>query len=85
MQESLTNISKYASAKKVCVKLESTDGYAIVEVVDDGKGFNISEVGAGSYGLTGMRHRVEAISGKLTVSSAEGRGAHIMAVVPTLS
>jgi len=85
VQESLTNISKYASAKKVCVKLESTDGYAIVEVVDDGKGFNIREVGAGSYGLTGMRHRVEAISGKLTVSSAEGRGAHIMAVVPTLS
>ena len=85
VQESLTNISKYASAKKVCVKLESTDGYAIVEVVDDGKGFNTSEVGAGSYGLTGMRHRVEAISGKLTVSSAEGRGTHIMAVVPTLS
>ena len=85
VQESLTNISKYASAKKVCVKLESTDGYAIVEVVDDGKGFNTNEVGAGSYGLTGMRHRVEAISGKLTVSSAEGRGAHIMAVVPTLS
>ena len=85
VQESLTNISKYANAKKVCVKLESTDGYAIVEVVDDGKGFNTSEVGAGSYGLTGMRHRVEAISGKLTVSSAEGRGAHIMAVVPTLS
>ena len=85
VQESLTNISKYANAKKVCVKLKSTDGYAIVEVVDDGKGFNTSEVGAGSYGLTGMRHRVEAISGKLTVSSAEGRGAHIMAVVPTLS
>lgn len=85
VQESLTNISKYANAKKVCVKLESTDGYAIVEVVDDGRGFNISEVGAGSYGLTGMRHRVEAISGKLTVSSAEGRGARIMAVVPTLS
>ena len=85
VQESLTNISKYANAKKVCVKLKSTDGYAIVEVVDDGRGFNISEVGAGSYGLTGMRHRVEAISGKLTVSSAEGRGARIMAVVPTLS
>ena len=85
VQESLTNISKYANAKKVCVKLESTDGYAIIEVVDDGRGFNISEVGAGSYGLTGMRHRVEAISGKLTVSSAEGRGARIMAVVPTLS
>ena len=85
VQESLTNISKYANAKKVCVKLESTDGYAIIEVVDDGRGFNISEVGAGSYGLTGMRHRVEAISGKLTVSSAEGRGARIMAVIPTLS
>ena len=85
VQESLTNISKYANAKKVCVKLKSTDGYAIVEVVDDGRGFNISEVGAGSYGLTGMRHRVEAISGKLTVSSAEGRGARIMAVIPTLS
>lgn len=85
VQESLTNIVKYAGAKKVHITLKTFDGYANVEVMDDGRGFNTSQVGAVSHGLAGMRHRVEAAGGKLTVSSEEKRGTHIMAVLPSSS
>lgn len=82
VQESLTNIGKYSGAKEVRISLENFDGYANIEVIDDGKGFNTASVGAGSHGLAGMRHRVEAAGGKLTVTSSEGQGARIAAVLP---
>ena len=85
MQESLTNIAKYADAKEVSITLENFDGYVNIEVVDDGKGFNTNAVGAGSHGLTGMRHRVEAAGGRLTVTSSEGHGARLAAVLPKSS
>ena len=85
VQESLTNIVKYAGAKKVHITLKIFDGYTEVGVMDDGRGFNTNQVGAGSHGLAGMRHRVEAAGGKLTVSSKEKRGTHIVAVLPSSS
>ena len=82
VQESLTNIGKYAEAKQAEISLHNFDSYITVEVKDDGKGFKVGSVGAGSHGLAGMRHRVEAAGGRLTVTSAEGEGTRISAVLP---
>lgn len=86
VQESLTNIGKYAEATQAVINLQNMDGYISIEVHDNGKGFDVAGVGAGSHGLTGMRHRVEAAGGRLTVASATGDGTRISAVMPkTLS
>jgi len=82
VQESLTNIGKYAAAKEVRITLENFDGYANVQVVDDGKGFNTAAVNVGSHGLAGMQHRVAAAGGKLIVTSSTGKGTRIEAVLP---
>ena len=82
IQESLTNISKYAEAKKVAISLQKMDGYVLVEVRDDGKGFDLNAVNPGSHGLTGMRHRVEAAGGQLTVTTSPQAGTKITAVLP---
>ncbi len=82
VQESLTNIGKYAEAKKIVIRLEDMDGYVTVEVRDDGKGFDANAVGSGSHGLTGMRHRVEAAGGRLTVTTSPNAGTTISAVLP---
>jgi len=82
VQESLTNIGKYAEAKQAEISLHNFDGYITVEVKDNGKGFKVGSVGAGSHGLAGMRHRVEAAGGRLTVTSTEGEGTLISAVLP---
>ena len=82
MQESLTNIGKYAQAHNVTISLQNFNSYVNVEVKDDGKGFDPAESRLSSHGLAGMRHRVEAGGGHLTVTSRPGNGTCISAVVP---
>ncbi len=82
VQESLTNIGKYAQAKQAEISLHSFDGYITVTVKDNGNGFKISGVGSTSHGLLGMRHRVEAAGGRLTITSSQGYGTQISAVLP---
>lgn len=85
VQESLTNIGKYAEASQVTISLQNMDSYISVEVRDNGKGFQLASVGQGSHGLAGMRHRVEAAGGRLTVVSSPGNGCQILAVLPRIT
>lgn len=82
VQESLTNMGKYAEAKQAEISLHDFDGYITVEVRDDGTGFDTMQIKGSSYGLAGMRHRVEAAGGRLTVVSSLGQGTRISAVLP---
>ena len=82
VQESLTNIAKYANASEVEINLHNFDNFITVDVKDNGKGFNTGTVGPGCHGLAGMRHRVEAAGGKLTVASIEESGTQVSAVLP---
>ena len=82
VQESLTNISKYANARKVLVSVHSYPNHVSVQVRDDGDGFDISSIAPDAHGLFGMRHRVEAAGGKLTVTSTPGEGTLVSAVLP---
>jgi len=86
VQEALTNITKYAQAKKVEVRLAPADGRtACVSVSDDGLGFDPAASKPSSHGLFGMRHRVEAVGGRLDIVSAPQRGTQITARLPTIS
>jgi signal transduction histidine kinase len=82
VQESLTNISKYARAKEVTVTLHAYEHHIEVDVVDNGQGFDVDTRLSASHGFAGMRHRVEALRGTLHVSSAEGQGTTVRAVLP---
>ena len=82
VQESLTNIAKYANATQGEISLHNFDNYITIDVKDNGKGFQLKNIGPASHGLAGMRHRVEATGGKLTVISTEGSGTHIGAMLP---
>ena len=82
MQESLTNIGKYAEATQIVISLQNQGGYAMIEVSDNGTGFDTQGIASSSHGISGMRHRVEAAGGKLTVTSAPGQGTSISAVMP---
>lgn len=82
VQESLTNVGKYAQAKHVDVTVRSYPNHVEVEIRDDGKGFDTNTVKPSTHGIAGMRHRVEAAGGRLTVSSRPGSGTRIQAVMP---
>ena len=82
VQESLTNISKYAKASEVVVNLEPVDQRVRVTVHDNGLGFEMAAAPPGHHGLLGMRVRVESHSGTLTIDSAPGRGTLVRAELP---
>jgi signal transduction histidine kinase len=82
VQESLTNVGKYAQASQVDISVRNYGNHVEVDIKDDGKGFDVSKIRASTHGLTGMRHRVEAAGGRLTVISALGKGTRISAVLP---
>jgi signal transduction histidine kinase len=84
VQESLTNISKYAKAKNVTLSLHDLDTYISVQVRDDGIGFVKTKVDSTHHGLLGMQHRVEALGGKLVVTSMPDYGTNILATVPKI-
>ncbi len=83
IQEGLTNIGKYAEATEATIVLKNYDNHLIVEVSDNGRGFDAQLARPSTHGLAGMRHRVEAAGGKLTVSSAPGEGTRLQAMLPT--
>ena len=77
--ESLTNAAKHAGPDaRAHVSIRDGSDRLTLEIADDGRG---GADPAGS-GLTGLRHRVEALDGALTVTSAEGHGTIIRAVLP---
>ena len=82
VQESLTNISKYAQATQVIVTLQTSDHHVDLVVQDNGCGFNVDDRQVTTHGLAGMRHRVEALRGSLSVTSTIGQGTKVCAVIP---
>jgi signal transduction histidine kinase len=85
VQESLTNVGKYAEAKQVDISVRNYGNHVEVDIKDDGKGFDVSQVRPSTHGIAGMRHRVEASGGHLTVVSAPGKGTRISAVLPRVA
>nr|WP_307658966.1 CHASE3 domain-containing protein [Variovorax paradoxus] len=83
VQESLTNIGKYAEASEATIVLKNYENHAVVEVADNGKGFDPQRIRPLTHGLAGMRHRVEAARGKLTITSTPGRGTRVSAMLPS--
>ena len=84
VQESLTNVAKYAQATEVEVllRLEGEDT-VLIRVSDNGRGFDTAQVARATHGLLGMRFRVEAERGELNVHSTPGKGTVVEARLPT--
>jgi signal transduction histidine kinase len=84
VQESLTNIGKYAEASEATIVMKDYRTHVTVEVTDDGRGFDPQRLRPATHGLAGMRHRVEATQGQLTVTSAPGQGTRVAIMLPTV-
>ena len=81
-QEALNNVLKHAHAAKVRLRLHVADDGALMEVEDDGVGFEPSLDGTHGFGLRGMRERVERLHGTLQMDSSPGGGTRVHVEVP---
>ncbi len=80
VQEALTNVIKHASARRVHVSVDVGDNEVVVEVKDDGIGFDV-DARTGGFGLAGVRERVSLVDGTLWLQSSQ-RGTVLRAQLP---
>ena len=87
VQEALSNVRKHANATKVNLRLQFQADKLLVEVRDNGRGFNLSQtldsaISVGHMGILGMRQRVEALGGDIKIKTGEGAGTTITLRLP---
>jgi signal transduction histidine kinase len=90
IQEALANVRKHAHAQNAWIRFAQVDSGALQLVIaDDGQGFDADAASADparkSYGLAGMRERVESLGGELTFDSQPGGGARVIVTIPLRS
>ncbi len=83
-QEALHNTVKHARARQVNLRLSQTKEAVLLEVRDDGLGFDPQGAFPGHLGLHSMRERVSRLGGTLQIESAPGQGTRLAAQVPLL-
>jgi signal transduction histidine kinase len=87
-EEAVNNSRKHAQATCIWVRIKAAqDDIALLEIEDDGVGFNVGEVDSsyerrGSLGMVNMRERAELINGVLNIESTEGKGTTIQIWIP---
>lgn len=82
VQETLNNCSKYAKASKVSVHIVVELNFLKLEIEDNGVGMDLQNIDGTTHGLSGMRHRVMAIGGKMELISEPGNGVITQAIMP---
>lgn len=84
VQEALTNVVRYAQATTVDITVRQDHCCCQLEINDDGQGFDASATRCKSFGLLGMRERVEQLGGEFSISTAPGKGVRIEVRIPSL-
>lgn len=89
-QSALANVRAHAQASRVVVSLIDDDDSVILDIIDDGRGFDLAAwrartpdaSGTASYGLRFMQQRVQQLGGTFDISSEPGRGTALSARIP---
>jgi two-component system sensor histidine kinase DegS len=78
-------VRKHAGTNRVLVKLEDNDGLLTLVVKDEGTGFDpdgVAQAGTESYGILGMKERVQLLGGEIEIISAKGMGTQVIIKLP---
>jgi signal transduction histidine kinase len=86
VQESLNNVVKHANATRADVRVALSGRQVTCLIQDNGAGFDLNQVlsrkGSRGLGLLGMKERVEAVGGELTIQAAPGNGTSLYITIP---
>ncbi|MEN6351329.1 MAG: sensor histidine kinase [Syntrophomonas sp.] len=84
VQEAITNVKKHAGVNRATVKVENKNRNLTMVIKDGGKGFDLEAARANreSYGIIGMKERVDIFGGKIDIISAPGSGTQVIIKIP---
>lgn len=81
-QEALNNVMKHAKAGSVTVHLSQTRNNIIMDIADDGIGFDPARVNPGGMGIRNMQQRARQVGGNVKIESTPGKGSQIRVTIP---
>ncbi|MFT4100034.1 MAG: histidine kinase [Burkholderiaceae bacterium] len=81
-EEGLANVRRHARAARVQVELRADGDHAVLEVADDGQGFDLARPAPDGYGLLALRYRVQADGGTMSILSRPGQGTRLSIRLP---
>ncbi|MFP7255446.1 histidine kinase [Terribacillus goriensis] len=81
-QEAVQNAVKHAEPSTIKVRLEVMQDLVVISIIDDGKGFDVAVKKENSFGIIGMRERVEMLNGSIAFHSEIGKGTRVLIKVP---
>jgi signal transduction histidine kinase len=81
-REALSNVSRHAAAATCRLSLRQQDAGVVLEVDDDGRGFDPDHVTGGGHGLGNLRQRAAALGGHAQITSTPGQGTTVRATIP---
>jgi signal transduction histidine kinase len=87
VQEAVNNVAKHAEAKHVTLTVKEGNGNVVIQIKDDGKGFDIIEsqtkhITERGMGLAAIHERARMLGGTIEISSKENEGSHITLAIP---
>ena len=82
VQEAFTNSRKYAQATEVQLELFEEGESLVLNLYDNGVGFDLTSPAIARHGLAGMKHRVQMLKGKIEIVSSPGKGVLITVEIP---
>jgi signal transduction histidine kinase len=83
LQESVSNVVKHSGARRCVVSLRGTEDRVRLDVIDDGRGFEVDPALTGrGLGLISMQERLRLVHGDVVVESSAGAGTSVRASVP---
>lgn len=85
VQEAIANIRKHSGVKEAYVSLQSNADCLTVDIVDNGSGFKLNDVGDDSFGLTSIQERASLLGGSVDITTEPGEGTKLTVVVPATS
>ncbi|MFC4736946.1 sensor histidine kinase [Bacillus daqingensis] len=82
VQEAVNNAVKHADPTLIQVKLDVKDHLVTAVIRDNGRGFDLDKKKEGSFGLIGMKERINMLDGKISIDSKKGKGTLIIVQIP---
>ncbi len=85
IQELLSNATRHSKADTIRVHIDTGEDKIVVDVEDDGKGFNVEQAMENSMGIKVIKDRVEILKGDFNIDTAVGQGTRIGFTIPASS
>ncbi|MFD2870610.1 sensor histidine kinase [Kurthia populi] len=82
VQESVNNAIKHGSAKEIRVNFEWLKENVNISIKDNGTGFDMALTKQNSFGIVGMKERIDLLDGTIDIQSEIGQGTRIMFIIP---